>query len=320
MLPTAPIGDQPLRVVFMGSPTWAVPCLQRLLDGPDEVVAVYCQPDKRAGRGRRMTPPPVGMCAKDLCVPLYQPRGLRNHDVIDELAALEPDLIVVVAYGKILPPRVLALPRHGCINVHFSLLPAWRGAAPVQYAIIAGDDTCGVTTMLMDEGMDTGPVLLKRSEPIRPEDTTASLGERLTVLGADLLGDTLEQLRAGTLVATPQDDAEASYARLLSKDVGQLDWSRSAVELERLVRGTFPWPGAFTFRDGRRVKVLRALLVDHDGETAPGTVVDAGRAGVTVACGEGFLSLVEVQPEGKRRMDAPSFVNGFRVQPGEVWG
>jgi methionyl-tRNA formyltransferase len=320
MLPTEPIGDQPLRVVFMGSPTWAVPCLQRLLDGPDEVVGVYCQPDKRAGRGRIFTPPPIGLCANDLCVPLYQPRGLRKPEVIEELAALRPDLIVVVAYGKILPPAVLALPRHGCINVHFSLLPAWRGAAPVQYAIIAGDDECGVTTMLMDEGMDTGPTLLKAPEPIRADDTTASLGERLTVLGADLLAETMDQLRAGTLVASPQDDAQASHARLLSKDVGQLDWTRPAVELERLVRGTFPWPGAFTFRDGKRVKVLRARLADPAAGVAPGTLVDAGRTGVTVACGEGALSLVEVQPEGKRKMDAPSFVNGFRVQPGEVWG
>jgi len=320
MLPTEPV-SAPLRIVFMGSPVWAVSCMQRLLDGPDEVVAAYCQPDKRAGRGRKVTAPPVASDARERGVPVYQPRTLRSRDVIDQLSALRPDLIVVVAYGKILPPAVLQIPRFGCINVHFSLLPAWRGAAPVQYSIIHGDERTGVTTMLMDEGLDTGPILMQRSEPIADDDTTDSLGRRLTALGAELLAETIDTLRAGTLTATPQDSELATHARTLKKEAGALDWSRPAMELERLIRGTYPWPGAYTFRNGKRLKVLRAYLVDHPcGSAAPGQVVAADKTGVTVACGEGFVSLAEVQPEGKRAMDVHSFVNGFRVQQGETWG
>ena len=320
MLPTEPV-TAPLRIVFMGSPVWAASCMQRLLEGPDPVVAAYCQPDKRAGRGRKMTAQPVASDARDRGVPVHQPRTLRQPDVVEQLGSLEPDLIVVVAYGKILPPAVLAIPRFGCINVHFSLLPAWRGAAPVQYSIIHGDERSGVTTMLMDEGLDTGPILLQRSEPIAPDDTTDSLGRRLTGLGADLLTETIDALRAGTLRATPQDSGSATHARTLKKEAGAIDWARPAIELERLIRGTYPWPGAFTFRAGKRVKVLRAYLVDHPcGAAAPGEVVAADRTGITVACGAGFVSLIEVQPEGKRAMDARSFVNGFRVQQGETWG
>jgi len=320
MLPTEPL-EAPLRIVFMGSPVWAVACMQRLLAGPDEVVAAYCQPDKRAGRGRKVTAPPVASDARDHGVPVHQPRSLRDPVVLEQLSALQPDLIVVVAYGKILPPAVLQIPRFGCINVHFSLLPAWRGAAPVQYAIIHGDERTGVTTMLMDEGLDTGPILLQRSEPVAPDDTTDSLGRRLTELGADLLVETIDALRDGALRAIPQDPAEATHAPTLKKQAGAIDWSRPAVELERLIRGTHPWPGAYTFRDGRRLKILKAYLVDHPcGTASPGEVVAADRTGITVACGECFVALAEVQPEGKRAMDAQSFVNGFRVQQGETWG
>lgn len=321
MLPTAPITDSSLRIVFMGSPTWALPCMQALLAGPDQVVGAYCQPDKRAGRGRKITPPPVASGAREMGVPIYQPRTLRHPEVIEQLVELAPDVILVVAYGKILPPAVLEIPQYACINVHFSLLPAWRGAAPVQYAIIHGDRRTGVTTMLMDEGLDTGPILLQRAEDIRDDDSSEVLGLRLADLGADLLVETLDALRRGELTATPQDSAAASHARTLKKESGAIDWTRSSVEIERLVRGTRPWPGAYSIRDGKRLKIHGALLVDHPaGEYAPGEVVAANRSGITLACGDGFLSPTEVQPEGKRAMDAQSFVNGFRVRPGERWG
>lgn len=315
------MATDPLRVVFMGSPDLARPTLQRLLEGPHEVVGVFCQPDKRAGRGRKMTPPPVAMCAHEQCLTVHQPRALRKPEVIELIRGMRPDLIVVVAYGKILPPAVLEIPRLGCVNVHVSLLPAYRGAAPIQWAIIRGETVTGVTTMFMDEGLDTGPILLQRVEPIYDDDTTASLGARLADIGADLLVQTVEGLNSGALQPTPQDHGQASWAKMLTKDVGAIDWSEPARVVERLVRGTYPWPGAFTQRQGKRLKVLQALPVDHpEGDHDPGDVVIAGRAGLVVACGEGFVSLIQVQPEGKRAMDARSFVNGFRVEAGEKWG
>ncbi len=320
MSPWPPPDDAPLRIVFMGSPGIARPCIDRLLAGPEQVIAVYCQPDKRAGRGRKLTPPPIACCAADHEIALYQPRGLRNPDEQARFAALGADLAVVVAYGKILPPPILAAPRYGCINVHYSLLPAYRGAGPVQWAIIRGESETGVTTMQMDAGLDTGPMLLQRREPIHATDTSASLAERLSLLGADLLEETLVRFRAGTLEATPQDDDASSYAPMLTKGDGALDWTRPARELDQLARGTFPWPGAFTFRQGKRLKVIAAEPLDGAAGGAPGQVVRAGKEGVDVACGEGLLRLRQLQPAGKRAMDAASFVNGFRVQPGEQWG
>lgn len=321
-LPSEPVGDSPLRIVFMGSPDLARPCLDRLVEGPHRVVAAYCQPDKRAGRGRKLTPPPIACCAADNAIPRLQPRGLRNPDEQECFAALEPDLAVVVAYGKILPPPILDAPRFGCINVHFSLLPALRGAGPVQWAIIRGATETGVTTMQMDEGLDTGPILLQQRTSIGDADTAASLGERLAGMGADLLEQTLVALCAGELRPTPQDDGAHSYAPMLRKEDGALDWSRPARELDRRIRGTFPWPGAFTFREGKRVKVIAAeLRGDSPGPDADaGQVVGAARRGIDVACGSGLLRLRQVQPEGKKVMDAASFVNGFRVTPGERWG
>ncbi len=320
-LPTAPLDDTPLRVIFMGSPALALPCVRALHDGPERLVAVFSQPDRRAGRGRRLTPPPVAAWALEHDVPLFQPPSLRRPRALDTIDPLDPDVVVVVAYGRILPPRFLRRPRFGCINVHLSLLPAHRGAGPVQWAILRGDDVTGVTTMLMDDGLDTGPILLQRAEPIRGDDTALSLGDRLAERGAALLAETLVALRAGTLTATDQPAEGASYAPLLTKDDGAISWARPATDIDRQIRGLFPWPGAFTFRDDQRIKILRATPVDHPPEDhPPGTVVHAGRTGITVACGTGFLSLVEVQPAGKRAMDVCSFCNGFRVRPGELWG
>ncbi|MDP7113686.1 MAG: methionyl-tRNA formyltransferase [Myxococcota bacterium] len=320
MSPWPPPDDAPLRIVFMGSPGIARPCIDRLIGGPEQVVAIYCQPDKRAGRGRKLTPPPIAHCAAENAIPLYQPRGLRKPEEQERFASLKPDFAVVVAYGKILPPAILAIPRYGCINVHFSLLPAYRGAGPVQWAIIRGERETGVTTMQMDEGLDTGPALLQRSEPIHATDTSASLADRLAGVGADLLAETLAAFRDGTLEARPQDDAASSYAPMLSKADGALDWTRPAADLDQLARGTYPWPGAFTHRAGKRIKVITAEPLKASARATPGQVVRAGKEGVDVACGDGQLRLLQLQPEGKRAMDAASFVNGFRVQPGEQWG
>ncbi len=319
--PREPNDDRPLRVVFLGSPAWALPTLQALHDSRDEIVAVYSQPDRRAGRGRKWTPPPVAAWAAEHGLAVHQPPVLRTRDELRRFEALDADVAVVVAFGKILGPRFLAAPRHGCINVHFSLLPRYRGAAPVQWAIIRGERVTGITTMQMDEGLDTGPILLQQSEPIRPDDSCVELGERLSVIGAELLLATLQMLRQGTLRATPQDESLASVAPSLTKQHGALDWNLSAEELQRLIRGTCPWPGAFTFRDGRRLKILDSVVDEPDvvPVARPGEVVRTDENGVYVACGRGVLLLRELQPEGKRAMDGPSFVNGFRVATGEKW-
>lgn len=320
-LPRGPLEDPPMRVIFMGSPDWALPTLEALCDGPDEVVAVYSQPNRRAGRGCKWTPPPVAAWATEHGLEVRQPPVLRTLAELQRFEALRADVAVVVAYGKVLGPRFLAAPRHGCLNVHFSLLPAYRGAAPVQWAIIRGEAVTGITTMVMEEGLDSGPILLQQSEPIRPDDTCENLGARLAPIGADLLIATLQLLQRGTLRATPQDESLASEAPSLTKEHGALDWSLPADELQRLIRGTCPWPGAFTFRDGRRLKILDSVVDAREmvPGVRPGEVVHADKNGVYVACGRGVLLLRELQPEGKRAMDGPSFVNGFRVATGERW-
>lgn len=303
-----------MRVVFMGTPALALPTLESLLSHPDEfdVVGVVTQPDRPAGRGQALRSPPVAALAARLGLPLAQPKGVRGPSFLGTLARWAPDVAVVVAFGRILPPPVLELPRLGCVNVHASLLPAYRGAGPIQRAILDGRSVTGVTTLWMDEGLDTGPMLLRAEEPIRADDTSASLGERLGRLGARLLVETLRAIRRGGLAPEPQDPSRASLAPLLRKDDGRLDFRRPARELERVVRGTWPWPGAFTTVGGRILKVHRAAVppdVALPG-VEPGTVLAAGEQGLDVACGEGVLRLAELQPEGRRPMPASAFANG----------
>jgi len=299
------------RIVFMGTPEFAVPALDALADA-HQVVGVITQPDRPAGRGRRLAPSPVKQVALERGLSLSQPHSLRTPEAVAQLSAWKPDVIVVAAFGQILPQDVLGLPPHGCLNVHGSLLPHWRGAAPVAAAILAGDEVTGVTIMQMDAGLDTGPVLAQREETILPDDTQATLEERLAYLGAELLVETLSAYLAGNLLPRPQPEEGATYAGQLRKEDGLLDWSRPAVELDRQVRAFTPWPGAFTTWRGQRLKVLRVVpLPEWHGDAPPGTVIVLAD-GVVVATGEGALRLEEVQLAGKRPMDIAPFLRGQR--------
>jgi methionyl-tRNA formyltransferase len=307
------------RIVFMGTPTFAVPVLLALA-GQHEVVAVVTQPDRPAGRGRSMTSSPVKQAALAADLPIFQPETLRDAKAVARLAAWHPDAIVVAAFGQILPPSVLELPSHGCLNIHASLLPRYRGAAPIPAAILAGDTVTGVTLMLMDEGLDTGPILAQEEHPITDMDTTASLTAKLADAGAQLLIATLPGWLEGKFEARPQDETRASHCRPLEKKDGRLDWSRPAVELDRRVRACDPWPGAYTRWRGRRLKVLRTRpRPDRHAAGEPGQVVDLD-PGIGVVTGGGVLQLVDVQLAGRRAMTAHQFARGQRGMRGEVLG
>ena len=293
----------------MGTPEIAVPSLQTLLQAPNlDVVGVVTQPDRRAGRGRKLKPSPVKQAALDAGVPtILQPVRLREASAFEALAALEPELIVVTAYGQILRPQVLDLPRYGCINVHASLLPRWRGASPITAAILAGDPQTGVTIMQMDAGMDTGPILSQRAESILPHDTSASLGERLGRVGAELLGGMLDCYLAGRITPYPQPEAGATVCRLIKKEHARIDWQRPAVEIERMVRAYWPWPGAFSTWQGKRVKIGAAQVAA--GEAEPGRVV-AWSKKAAVGTGAGLLVIEQIQVPGKRMMAVEDFLRG----------
>lgn len=305
------------RVIFMGSPAFAVPSLTVLAERPDlcEVVAVVTQPDRPAGRGRQLQPGPVKVAAQARGLPVLQPTKMRSAETRDALAAYQPQVMVVAAYGRILPPSLLELPSLGCINVHASLLPRHRGASPIAHAILAGDATTGVAIMQMEEGLDTGPVFAMREEPIAPTDTTGSLTVRLSQVGASLLADVLPDIFSGELQAQTQDHARATYAPLLSKEDGRLNFTRPAAELARRVRAFSPWPGTFAFRGEQRVQVMEARPASGAGE--PGQVLAADREGVLVASGEEALLLTEVKPAGKKQMTAAAWVAGRGVAVGD---
>jgi methionyl-tRNA formyltransferase len=306
-----------MRLAFLGSGAFAAPSLEALLDAGHDVRALVCQPDREAGRGRALHPPPTKPVALARGLPVLQPRRIKAPEALEALRALEPELLVVVAYGQLLSRALLDLAPRGAINVHASLLPLYRGAAPIQWAVVEGARETGVTTMLLDEGLDTGPTLLARATPVGPRETAAELHDRLARLGATLLVETLEGLARGTLVPHPQDHARATLAPLIRKEDGRLDWSRPAVELERRVRGFDPWPGTFALWGGRALKVLRSEEGTSGEPLAPGTVAALEGQALVVACGAGTrLRLIEVQPESRRPMSGRAFAAGARLQPG----
>ena len=304
---------QTLRIVFMGTPDFAVPCLQTLLDSPHSVVGVFTQPDKPQGRKMVLTPPPVKVLAAENGVPVFQPEKMKDPATLEQLKILAPDLIVVVAYGRILPRAVLELPRYGCINVHASLLPKYRGAAPIQWAILDGETETGVTIMQMDAGLDTGDMLLTYETKVGEKETAGELFDRLAQSGAELLTQTLVKL--DEITPRPQDDAQSCYAHMLDKQMAVIDWSRSAHEIDCLIRGLNPWPIALTTLSGERLKVFAAEKAAGNGE--PGTVLEADpKKGLTVACGEGALRLTEIQLVGGKRMKANDFLRGHAIEVG----
>lgn len=309
-----------MRIVFMGTPAFAVPCLERLLQDGHEVVGVFTQPDKPKGRGYAMTPPPVKQAALKAHVPVFQPSSVKTEQALTQLRALAPELIVVVAYGKILPKAVLELPKYGCINVHASLLPRLRGAAPIQWAILRGDQKTGVTTMYMDVGLDTGDMLLKKEIEIGEDETAGELHDKLSELGAQLLSDTLYALQTGNLQRIQQQDSESTYAPMLDKSLCPIDWSKSAQEIHNQIRGLSPWPVAVTSLQGKRMKIHSSRLTGHASGLPCGTVTGADDA-IYVSCGDGMvLSLLCVQSEGGKRMTAADFLRGHPIPEGTVLG
>ena len=307
-----------MRIVFMGSPAFAVPTLRALIDSPHEVVAVVTQPDKPAGRGRAWTAPPAKIFAQERGIDVLQPVNVSSPPSVEALRALEPDAIVVAAYGQILRERVLQLPSRGCLNVHASLLPSHRGASPVAGAILAGDEVTGVTIMEMVRALDAGPIVARADEPILPHDTAGSLEGRLSEKGARLLVSVLDDWRARRIEVRPQSDDEATYAPMLKRADARIDWSRSAVEIWRAVRAYNPWPVAFTTLAGEDLRILEAWPVDGDSAAAAGVVVGAGRAGAAgpeaplVQTGEGRVALVTVQRPGRRSVSGTEFLRGQR--------
>ncbi|MEB0094397.1 methionyl-tRNA formyltransferase [Pseudomonas sp. CCI1.2] len=301
---------EPLRIVFAGTPEFAAEHLQALLDSPHQVIAVYTQPDRPAGRGQKLMPSPVKQLAEQHGIVVLQPPTLRNAQAQAEMAALTPDLLVVVAYGLILPQTVLDIPRLGCINSHASLLPRWRGAAPIQRAVEAGDAESGVTVMRMEAGLDTGPMLLKVTTPITTEDTGGSLHDRLATLGPPAVLQAITGLANGTLLGEVQDDALATYAHKLNKDEARIDWSRPAIELERLIRAFNPWPVSHSTLNGEALKVLAASL--DEGQGIPGEILSTSKDGLIVACGQNALRLTRLQLPGGKALNFADLFNSRR--------
>lgn len=304
----------------MGTPDFAVPCLQALIDAGKEIVAVVTQPDKPKGRGKLLAQPPVKGLALKHNIPVFQPEKIRDESFINTMRNFSPDIIVVVAYGKILPKAVLDIPPKGCINVHASLLPKYRGAAPINRAIINGEKETGVTTMLMDEGMDTGDMLLVEKVEIKDDDTASSLHDKLKEIGAVLLIKTIKAVESDTINPVKQDDREATYAPMLKKEDGRIDWTLKAEEIVNLIRGLNPWPGAYTRWEGKQIKIFKGSRAKGQGSREePGKIIDVSQEGICVAAGKGDLIITELQMENKNRMNVSDFIKGHRIVKGQIF-
>jgi methionyl-tRNA formyltransferase len=307
-----------IRLLFMGTPQFACPILKRIVEEKEyTMIGVFTQADRPKGRGKMVQPPPVKLLANSLSIPVFQPLTLKEGQIEEELSALKPDVVVVVAYGHILPSWILRSPGFGCINLHASLLPLYRGAAPVNWALINGEQETGVTTMLMDEGMDTGPILLQERTPIHPQDTAESLLERLSVRGAELMIKTLRDYREKRIFPQKQPGSGATMAPKLDKEIGRLDWGRDTNSLWNLIRGVTPFPGAFTFLDGQMIKILKAVpIAEGVMNRPPGMICGFDlTTGLIVQTGTGMLGVHEVHPANKKRMDMQAFLNGLKINP-----
>lgn len=303
-----------MRILFMGTPDFAVPSLEALLRAGHQVCGVFTQPDKPKNRGMKLLPPPVKVCAQSHEIPVYQPTKLRDGTALALIRELAPELIVVAAYGRILPDDILAAPPVGCINVHSSLLPAYRGAAPINWAVLNGDRESGVTIMHMAHDLDAGDIIAQAVTPIGPEETAPELYQRLAALGAELLVQAVADLAAGTAARTPQDHSRATLAPMLSKELSPMDWSRTAGQLHDQVRGLLPWPAAVTTLNGTRCKVFSTVVLDARTDAAPGTILRADKAGIDVACGGGgVLRIDQLQPDGGKRMKAADYLRGHPI-------
>jgi methionyl-tRNA formyltransferase len=307
-----------MRIIFFGTPEFAVPSLQALIDSGEKIVAVVTQPDRVKGRGHKLSQPPVKENALSKGIPVIQPSDIRTSGFYEELSGFKPDIIIVVAYGKIVPLSILRLPPAGCVNVHASLLPQYRGAAPIQWALINGEEKTGITTMLMDEGLDTGDMLLTEEVAIDDEDNAYTLSQRLSQVGASLLVETLKGMQNSMLKPVPQR-GKASFAPPLKKENGRINWSLSARDIFNLIRGTFPWPGAYCYLNGEKLHIIRAKA-EHDSINGPvGRITQISGSEIRVNTGAGTLAITEVKPEGKTIMPAAAFVNGRHLKEGAAF-
>ena len=309
-----------MKIIFMGTPDFSVGTLEALIEAGHEVVLAVTQPDKPKGRGKEMQFTPVKECALQHGIPVYQPIKVREAECIEELRKYGADIMVVVAFGQILPKEILEMCTYGCVNVHASLLPKYRGAAPIQWSIIDGEEVTGVTTMQMNEGLDTGDMLLKVEIPIEEKETGGSLHDKLAKAGAKLCVETLKGLEAKSIVAIPQGETTTSYAKMLDKQLGNIDWKKDAKAIERLIRGLSPWPSAYTSWNDKVMKIWDAEYAVVDADAAPGTIISVNKDSFCVQTGEGALVIKELQIPGKKRMDAGAFLRGYQVKEGEVLG
>lgn len=310
-----------MRILFMGTPDFSVPTLDALIDSEHEIVGVVSQPDKPKGRGKQLQATPVKERALEAGIPVFQPNRVRQEGFTEEMKALDVDLAVVIAFGQILPKDFLEMPKYGCMNLHASLLPKYRGAGPIQWSIIEGESVTGVTTMYMDVGMDTGDMLLKEEVVIEADETGGSLFEKLSLVGGPLILKTIEALEDGSLVRIPQDDEASTHAPMLNKQQGNISWNRPAVEIERLVRGLNPWPSAFTYLDGRMLKIWEAKEIELiDDEHMCGSVFELNKEGLVVKCEKNGLLITSLQLQGKKRMAAADFLRGYNVEEGIILG
>ena len=307
-----------MRIIFFGTPEFAVPSLQALIESGEGLLAVVTQPDKLKGRGHKLSQPPLKEAALSRGIPVMQPSGVRTPAFFDELAKLAPDIIVVVAYGRIIPPALLKLPPFGCVNVHASLLPAYRGAAPIQWALINGDEKTGITTMLMNEGLDTGDILLREEVAIHQEDNAYTLGRRLSLVGASLLVKTINGIENKMIIPVPQS-GEASYAPPLKRENGKINWLLSAREISNLIRGTFPWPGVYCYLQGEKIHIMQARVVHENQAGIAGCIEKISDGEILVSAGRGILAVTGVKPEGKKIMSASAFIHGRHVKEGAIF-
>ena len=302
-----------MRVVFMGTPDFAVPVLEALTESKHEVVAVVTQPDKRKGRGKEMQYTPVKTAALNHGIEVYQPAKVKDEEFQNVLRDINADVIVVVAFGQILPPSIIHMPKYGCINVHASLLPKYRGAAPIQWAVIDGEKETGITTMQMDEGLDTGDMMLKEVVHVDEKETGGSLHDKLAACGGKIILETLQKVEDGTVTYTKQDDSKSNYAKMLDKNLGKIDFTKKAVEIERLIRGLNPWPSAYTKLNGKTLKIWDADVLEGENET-PGKIVNITKDQIWISTGEGILAVNELQLEGKKRMNTEDFLRGYKME------
>jgi methionyl-tRNA formyltransferase len=305
-----------MKVIFMGTPDFSVGTLEEIIKAGHEVALVVTQPDKPKGRGNAVQYTPVKECAIAHGIEVYQPKRIREPECVEYLASFHADIFIVVAFGQILSQELLDMPRFGCMNVHASLLPKYRGAAPIQWAVINGEKVSGVTTMRMDIGVDTGDMIAKREVPLADDETGGSLFEKLSEVGAKLCVESMKQIGDGTVIYTPQDHEQATHTRMIQKELGHVDWSRPAEEIERLVRGLNPWPSAYTHLDGKTLKIWKSKVVSETNEYAPGCIAAVEKDAILVQTGKGILALTEIQLEGKKRMPCDAFLRGYHVEEG----